>query len=426
MSSQYQGGGARMFGGSVALLFLLGSTSQLCAQTFAPLSPLPGGSGTYAFGLSADGSTVVGSGGDASHFEHAIRWALPAGVQDLGILPGGTRSEADAVNGDGSVVVGFADVAPGAYRAFRWRTGQGMTDLGTLPGQPISYALAVNSDGSVVVGISGSPGAYRAFRWTSAAGMQPLGELGSDVVSYANGVSADGSIIVGTSGDGSGGNDRAVIWTDAGVQGLGFMPGGTISRQRPVPSAAMAWPSSEWATRPTACRHSVGRHRKDAALLMALLPEQFDAQGNCATQTGSAVAGTCTTELGIRAFVWRSGTGIIVLDDFLAARGVDLSAWSLNEVRGISGDGRVVAGLGTHNSATEAWVATLPAFCGSADFNCDGDAGTDADIEAFFACLAGSCPPPACSNGADFNADGDVGTDADIESFFRVLAGAPC
>jgi hypothetical protein len=60
----------------------------------------------------------------------------------------------------------------------------------------------------------------------------------------------------------------------------------------------------------------------------------------------------------------------------------------------------------------------------SADFNHDGDTGTDADIEAFFACLAGSCCP-ACAT-SDFNGDGDFGTDADIESFFRVLAGGAC
>jgi YVTN family beta-propeller protein len=65
-----------------------------------------------------------------------------------------------------------------------------------------------------------------------------------------------------------------------------------------------------------------------------------------------------------------------------------------------------------------------PAPCGSADFNNDGDVGTDADIEAFFACLAGSCCD-TCGT-ADFNADGDVGTDADIEAFFRVLAGGNC
>jgi hypothetical protein len=66
------------------------------------------------------------------------------------------------------------------------------------------------------------------------------------------------------------------------------------------------------------------------------------------------------------------------------------------------------------------------AGCGSADFNCDGDVATDADIEAFFACIAGDCPAAPCASSADFNADGDAATDADIEAFFRVLAGGHC
>jgi hypothetical protein len=74
-------------------------------------------------------------------------------------------------------------------------------------------------------------------------------------------------------------------------------------------------------------------------------------------------------------------------------------------------------------------VTTIPpqaSACGTADFNGDGDLGTDADIEAFFACLGGACCPTCDPHGADFNGDGDIGTDADIESFFRVLAGGPC
>jgi hypothetical protein len=62
--------------------------------------------------------------------------------------------------------------------------------------------------------------------------------------------------------------------------------------------------------------------------------------------------------------------------------------------------------------------------CCSSDFNGDGDFGTDQDIEAFFACLAGNCC--AACQGADFNHDGDFGTDQDIEAFFRVLAGGSC
>jgi hypothetical protein len=86
----------------------------------------------------------------------------------------------------------------------------------------------------------------------------------------------------------------------------------------------------------------------------------------------------------------------------------------------------------TSQSDTINGSAALPAsgvlapLCGSADFNCDGDSGTDADIEAFFACIAGTCPPPPCTSTADFNGDGDSATDADIEAFFRVLAGGNC
>lgn len=63
----------------------------------------------------------------------------------------------------------------------------------------------------------------------------------------------------------------------------------------------------------------------------------------------------------------------------------------------------------------------LIAWGGPGDFDCDGDLGTDADIEAFFACLGA----PGCA-GADFDDDGASATDADIECFFRVLGGGTC
>jgi hypothetical protein len=85
-----------------------------------------------------------------------------------------------------------------------------------------------------------------------------------------------------------------------------------------------------------------------------------------------------------------------------------------------------VSGSGSGEAAQFVVVSQGGPHCGSADFDCDGDTGTDADIEAFFACLAGNCPAPPCGSTADFNGDGDVGTDADIEAFFRVLAGGTC
>jgi hypothetical protein len=86
--------------------------------------------------------------------------------------------------------------------------------------------------------------------------------------------------------------------------------------------------------------------------------------------------------------------------------------------------------IGTGNTARR--VNNVPATnpcpppCGTSDFNGDGDFGTDQDIEAFFACLAGNCCQTCYAGGSDFNGDGDFGTDQDIESFFRVLGGGNC
>jgi hypothetical protein len=89
------------------------------------------------------------------------------------------------------------------------------------------------------------------------------------------------------------------------------------------------------------------------------------------------------------------------------------------------------AGVYTFHSRSFGTVTARPvltitaiARCGSADFNGDGAFGTDADIDAFFACLSGNCCPTCGS--ADFNGDGATATDADIEAFFRVLAGGSC
>jgi probable HAF family extracellular repeat protein len=65
-------------------------------------------------------------------------------MQDLG-TPGGDLSEAYGVSADGSVVVGYAYNAEGERRAFRWTAAGGMEDLN------ITYAHLL-TDGSVLLG----------------------------------------------------------------------------------------------------------------------------------------------------------------------------------------------------------------------------------------------------------------------------------
>jgi hypothetical protein len=88
--------------------------------------------------------------------------------------------------------------------------------------------------------------------------------------------------------------------------------------------------------------------------------------------------------------------------------------------------GEVSFRLEFSDQSTGIFVASLSDSTCSADFDQDGDTGTDADIEAFFACIAGSCCPTCQATGADFDNDGDSATDADIEAFFRALGGNPC
>ena len=129
-------------------------------------------------------------------------WSQP--LTWLGTLPGGNSSEAWGVSADGTVVVGGALNNAGQYRAFRWTASSGrMDDLGTLGGD-WSVASGVSADGSVVVGgASNAAGQRRAFRWTASGGMEDLNRTyaslltnGSELV-WARAISPDGRYIVG-------------------------------------------------------------------------------------------------------------------------------------------------------------------------------------------------------------------------------------
>jgi probable HAF family extracellular repeat protein len=124
-------------------------------------------------------------------------------MQNLGTL-GGVWSGAYGVSADGSVVVGWSWNAAGDRRAFRWTAEEGMEDLGTLGGT-WSEAFGVSADGSVVVGRAANA-AWQdcAFRWTAEGGMEDLNITyaclltDGSVLWEARAISPDGRYIVGT------------------------------------------------------------------------------------------------------------------------------------------------------------------------------------------------------------------------------------
>ena len=77
--------------------------------------------------------------------------------QGLGFVPGGNQSFALGVNANGTVVVGFSFGPNVPDQAFRWTAASGMVGLGSLPGFMSSDARGVNADGKVVVGFSSQP-----------------------------------------------------------------------------------------------------------------------------------------------------------------------------------------------------------------------------------------------------------------------------
>jgi len=190
------------------------------------LGDLDGGSFySHAYDVSADGSVVVGIGQSASGVE-ACYWRKGNGAWEdadpcgLGDLPGGSfHSRAYGLSPDGSVIVGWGVSASGDEACY-WRKGDGAweyTDpcgLGDLPGGGFhSEAYDISADGSTVVGRGQSASGLEAFRWKdlNENGLVDPGEmigLGSN--SIASGVSANGSVVVGYIITASG--DEACIW----------------------------------------------------------------------------------------------------------------------------------------------------------------------------------------------------------------------
>ena len=196
------------------------------------LGGLPGGGSSgftlsTAWGISGDGSTVVGLGWQDAGTAVAMKWDAGGGT-GLIQTPNGESSRASAVSADGSTIVGWYGAWEGPVfhdrRPTRWVNG-GAEDvfLGHMHGE----ATNTNADGSMIVGHVNFDGAWNktAFKYTDADGVTDLGLLVPDIygtaLSIANDVAEDGTV-VGWSGD-----DWA--WDPEGIsQGCVWLPDGTI------------------------------------------------------------------------------------------------------------------------------------------------------------------------------------------------------
>ena len=353
-----------------ALCFLLPSLADGAptVPSFRGLNdPSSGYDGSHGYGVSADGSVVVGSVHFSRHWE-AFRWTATAGMQPLGALPGGVFSRARGVCGHGLTVVGFSNSTESQPldQAFRWTAETGILAMGDLPGGSFaSEATAVSADGSVIVGSGRSEvsGHNReAFRWTEDGGMQALGDLPGEMFhSEALAVSADGSVVVGWSRSYSG--SEAFRWTaETGMQGLGDLPGdGFGSHAHGISadgSVVVGWAVSEGGYEAFRWTAPTGMHG-----LGDLLGGASYSVAHAVSGDGNVVVGySIGEEDRAEAFVWDTGHGMRSLKGLLQDEcGLDLTGWRLKEATAVSADGMTIVGLGQNpDGAGEAWVAVLP------------------------------------------------------------------
>src|SRR5262245_40244326 len=157
--------------GSVVVGSMRGSTfSQSVRWTSTGAQALAGPPGdSEAYGISADGRIIVGWLFFQQSLGVPYRWTAETGMVSLGAPPGFAGGYAYAISADGSTIVGSAG-GGSAGHAFRWTQAGGMQDLGVLPGTLGCTARAVSADGSVVVGRSGD----ETFYWSEATGMRSL------------------------------------------------------------------------------------------------------------------------------------------------------------------------------------------------------------------------------------------------------------
>lgn len=266
--------------------------------------------------VSADGSTVVGMEyNGTTNSTTGYRWSATGGLQVLPYQPGVVDNNfgtADAVSADGSVVAGSA---PDAYQ---WTQGGGIGSISALPGNSMNHAHGISADGSVVVGASSHFGVDTAFRWTLEGGTEALVIPGSSS-SDALGISGNGMTIVGTFTDTATSGQSAFVWTSTSVITLT-----SLSMDSGVVTAAYAV-------------------SEDSAIAVGVSDN--------------------------RAALWDTATGEVWDLNALVAGLPEFAGWELEDATGISANGLKIVGNGTNPDGNpEAWIIDLsaipePSFC---------------------------------------------------------------
>lgn len=142
---------------------------------------------SVATGITGNGSVIVGTGVSDGQYSEAFRWTASGGMESLGVMPGGSSSFATGITGDGGRIFGgtiFAD-HPFTPDPFVWTARDGMRSLtdvlldrgagSELQGWQLLDITAFTADGRYVVGHGIGPDGGQGF-YLADLGFSPVPE----------------------------------------------------------------------------------------------------------------------------------------------------------------------------------------------------------------------------------------------------------
>jgi uncharacterized membrane protein len=320
--------GARARSAGIALLWSAGvATAAEALPFFTGIGDLPGGSvESNAFGISGDGTTVVGNSFTSTQLL-GVRW-VGGTLSSLG-----AGQEATDASYDGSVIVGLGS----GFGGRRWENGSSSILLGP-DGAAVFSTEAVSADGSVVVGRSSTGALYRWENGISVALGLPAGWTGLAPGPIA--VSGDGSTVTFTASVGLD-TRMAFMW-----QGGVFTPLGAQGPAMDSDADAISADGTVIVGR------SAGAFRWEGGVMQSIpISTAVDVAAD-----GSVIVGN----IGGQAVVWYAGGVISLLYDQFNTAGLNVTGWTLDGVWAVSDDGLTFAGTGINPSGNrEGWVGHL-------------------------------------------------------------------
>lgn len=342
--------------GVLAVLFF--TLPAAAAPSFQGIGLVEGISATYPRAVSEDGSVVTGQS-----FRGAFRWTPAGGLELLPRIPDGPSISAWGISADGQTVVGYAQPDEDKpYIAARVMAGRGVELLGGMDefGPRMGVANDVSRKGTVVVGQAAGG---LASRWTAAGGVQLLRGRGGLPFKHSEafGVTPNGRVVVGQIFRWQA--TEAFRWVEGrGLERLGDLPGGGgHSIAEDVSANGHVVVGSGWSSRGRveAFRWVEGRGME---ALGDLPGGEYVSEALAVSGNGRTVVGLSKRERGDVAFIWDREHGMRELRDVLVEDyGLQQARrWDLVAAWDISLDGNTIVGWGFNpRGQAEGFVATL-------------------------------------------------------------------